>query len=126
MNTPNPAWTSIPNRRPPPVAPAGGARARQSGQSSVRSRQAKRERAYLRLTKSRSAALSARSDGFDDIDGSPERGVYTQMRGIEQVRVGRAFERGGAAPRIAFVAPQQVGQDRLLIRRFAARLQFAR
>jgi hypothetical protein len=29
------------------------------------------------MTKSRSAALSARSDGFDDVDGSPECGVYT-------------------------------------------------
>ena len=43
------------------------------------------------MTKALSAALSARSDGFDDIDGSPECRVYTQMRGVEQVRIGRGF-----------------------------------
>jgi hypothetical protein len=55
------------------------------------------------MTKARSAALSARSDGFDDFDGSPECRVYTQMRGIEQVRIGRRFERRGGAAGIPFV-----------------------
>ena len=44
-----------------------------------------------------STALSARSDGLDDGDGGPERRVYTQMGGIEQVRVGRLHQRGGGA-----------------------------
>jgi hypothetical protein len=61
------------------------------------------------MTKARSAALSARSDGLDDINGGPECGVYTQMRGIEQVSVGSGLERRGAPPRIALVAPQQLG-----------------
>ena len=67
------------------------------------------------MTKARSAALSARSDGLDDVDGGPECGVYIQMRGIEQVRVGRGLERRGAPPRIALVAPQHVGQDLALV-----------
>jgi len=33
------------------------------------------------------SALSARSNGLDEVDGGPERGVYTQMRDVEQVRV---------------------------------------
>jgi len=49
------------------------------------------------MTKARSAALTARSDGFDDIDGSPECRVYTQMRGVEQVRIRRELERRGGA-----------------------------
>ena len=56
------------------------------------------ERAVPPMTKALSAALSARSDGFDDIDGSPECRVYTQMRCIEQVRVWSRFKRGDAAP----------------------------
>ncbi len=44
-------------------------------------------------TGARSAALPARSDGFDNVDGGPERGVYIQMRGIEQVRIRRGFQR---------------------------------
>src|ERR1700722_13974983 len=75
------------------------------------------------MTKARSAALSARSDGLDDVDGGPECGVYTQMRGIEQVSVGSGLERGRAAPRIAFVAPQQIGQDLALIRALPPRPQ---
>jgi hypothetical protein len=71
------------------------------------------------MTKTRLAALSARSDGFDDVDGSPECGVYTQMRGIEQVRVGGGLQRGGGAPGIPFVPPQQVGQDLIFVGRLA-------
>jgi hypothetical protein len=36
-------------------------------------------------TEARSAARPACSDGFDNVDGGPECGVYIQMRGIEQV-----------------------------------------
>ena len=48
------------------------------------------------------------------------------MRGIEQVCVGRGFERGCGTPGIALVAPQQIGQDLLLAHRLAPRLQFER
>ena len=67
------------------------------------------------MTKALSTTLSARSNGLDDIDGGPECRVYTQMRGIEQVRVGRLLQGGRGAPGIALVAPQQVGQDVLLV-----------
>ena len=36
---------------------------------------------------SASTALSARSSGLDDGNSGPERRVYTQMSGVEQVRV---------------------------------------
>src|SRR6516225_5264973 len=81
------------------------------------------ERAQPPMTKARSAALSARSDGLDDVNGGPECGVYTQMRGIEQVSVGGRREWGGAAPRIALVAPQQLGQDLALFGVLAAPTQ---
>src|SRR5436305_1185442 len=55
------------------------------------------------MTETRSAALPACSDGFDDVDGGPECGVYIQMRGVEQVRVRREFERRDAPRRVAFV-----------------------
>jgi hypothetical protein len=67
------------------------------------------ERALPPMTKTPLTALSARSNSLDDIDGGPERGVYTQMRRIEQVRVRRCFERGRGAPRISFIATQEVG-----------------
>src|SRR6266852_6563395 len=35
-------------------------------------------------TGARSAAPPARPDDLDNVDGGPERGVYIQMRGIEQ------------------------------------------
>src|SRR5271170_2895930 len=106
MNTPSPVMKNDPER----AAAAGyaggwGHKARRSGQSLVRRLAKQRERAVPPMTKALSAALSARSDGFDDVDGSPECGVYTQMRGIEQVRVGRRLQRGGRAPGIALVAP---------------------
>ena len=37
------------------------------------------------------ARLSARSNGLDDVDGSPDCGSYIQMRGIEQVCILRLF-----------------------------------
>ena len=64
------------------------------------------ERALPPMTKTPLTAPSARSNSLDDIDGGPERGVYTQMRGVEQVRVRRGFQRGGGAPRIPFIAAQ--------------------
>ena len=57
-------------------------------------------------------------------DGGPERRVYTQMRGIEQVRVrAPAFSGAAVRPRIALVAAQDVGQDVCLVGRFAPRPQ---
>jgi hypothetical protein len=48
--------------------------------------------------------LPACSDGFDDVDGGPECGVYIQMCGVEQVRVRRGLERRRRPARVAFVA----------------------
>src|SRR6185437_1388406 len=67
--------------------------------------------------------LSARSDGLDDGDGSPERCVYIQMGGIEQVCIGGGLEGGRLALRIPLVAPQKVGQDLLPVGLHAAGLQ---
>src|SRR5271155_5577033 len=79
------------------------------------------------MTKALSTALSARSNSLDDIDGGPERRVYTQMRGVEQVRVRRLHQGSGGAPGIPLVAPKEVGQNLLLVGGFAARpqLQYA-
>src|ERR1700687_1716129 len=75
------------------------------------------------MTKALSAALSARSSGLDDGDGGPEGGVYTQMSGVEQVRVGRRLQGGGGAPGIALVAAQKVRQDLFLVGLFTPRPQ---
>ena len=69
-------------------------------------------------------AFSARSSGLDDGNGGPERGVYTQMRGIEQVRLGRRLQGSGGAPGVALVAPNEVGQDLFLVDLLAAAAQF--
>src|SRR5262245_28011015 len=53
----------------------------------VRHQRSGAEQADPPLTKARSAALPACSDGFDNVDGGPECGVYIQMRSIEQVRI---------------------------------------
>src|ERR1700757_1215019 len=74
-------------------------------------------------TEARSAPLPACSDGFDNIDGGPERGVYIQMRGIEQVRIRRGFERGDGPLRVAFVSPLDVGEHLRGIDLDPARLQ---
>src|SRR5580704_17443053 len=72
---------------------------------------------------SASTALSARSSGLDDGNGGPECGVYTQMSGVEQVRVRGRLQGGGGAPGIALVATQEVVQYLLLVRLFAPRPQ---
>ena len=71
------------------------------------------------MTKAQSTALSARSSGLDDGNSGPERRVYTQMSGVEQVRIGRRLQGGGSAPGIALVAAQEVGQYLFLLRLFA-------
>src|SRR5262245_30593212 len=81
------------------------------------------EQARPPLTETRSAALPACSDGFDDVDGGPERGVYIQMRGVEQVRIRRGFQ-GGHRPRaVALVPAPDVGQDVGLVDAIARLLQ---
>src|SRR5580700_1540121 len=71
------------------------------------------------MTKALSTALSARSSGLDDGNGGPECGVYTQMSGVEQVRVWGGLQGGGGTPGIALVAAQEVGQNLLFVRLFA-------
>src|SRR5262245_20453753 len=68
------------------------------------------EQAWSSTTETRSAALPACSDGFDDIDGGPECGVYIQMRGIEQVRVQGGFQGRGRPLRVPLVPAADVGQ----------------
>src|SRR6266508_348269 len=70
----------------------------------------KRVRAgFSSMTGARSAAPPARPDGFDNVDGGPERGVYIQMRGVEQVRIRRGFQRGRSPGGVALVPAQDVG-----------------
>src|SRR3974390_1734789 len=73
-------------------------------------RRKRRSRLNASTTKARSAALPACSDGFDDVDGGPECRVYIQRRGIEQVRIVRAPERGGGTRAVALVASPDVGE----------------
>ena len=72
-------------------------------------------------TGARSAAPPACSDGFDDVDGGPECGVYIQMRGIEQVRIRRGFERRGCPFGVALIPAQDVGEDLGFVDRAARR-----
>src|SRR5262245_61120061 len=69
------------------------------------------EQAWSSTTETRSAALPACSDGFDNSDGGPECGVYIQMCGIEQVRVSGGFQGGDGPLGIALIAPPDVGQN---------------
>ena len=75
----------------------------------------KRERALPPMTKTPLTAPSARSNSLDDIDGGPERGVYTQMRGIEQVRVGRRLQGRGGAPGIALEIGRASCRERVYV-----------
>src|SRR5215472_11995602 len=63
------------------------------------------------MSETRSAAFPACSDGFDDVDGGPERGVYIQMCGVEQVRIRRCFQGGHRPLAVALVPATDVGQD---------------
>src|SRR5262245_41091817 len=71
-------------------------------------------------------ALPACSDGFDNVDGGPECGVYIQMRGIEQVCIFRAFEGGCLPRRITLVPAPDVGQHVRLLDRHPDGLQLQR
>src|SRR2546425_2369148 len=81
------------------------------------------EQARPPVAEARSAALPACSDGFDNVDGGPECGVYIQMRGIQQVRIAGAFERGSRARTVALVPAQDVGEHIRSIDAGAGRLQ---
>ena len=48
---------------------------------------------------------------IDQIDGCLERGVYIQIRGVEQDRVFRLDQGGGGTVLVAFVAALDIGQD---------------
>src|SRR5207253_5135605 len=84
-----------------------------------------REQALPPTTNRGSAAASACSDGFDNVDGSPERGVYIQLRGIEQVRIWRGFHGGGRAAGIALVAAENVVKNVLFVQFAPGLPQFA-
>ena len=60
------------------------------------------------MTGARSAAHPACSDGFDNVDGGPECGVYIQMRGIEQVRIRRGLQGGRRPGGVALVPAQDI------------------
>src|SRR5580698_10573463 len=110
MNTPNPVIELVPNARQPPAAPAVGVFGQAVGTKAlIRSARTKRRTGWTSNDENALTALSARSSGLDDINGGPECGVYTQMSGVEQVRVGRRFQGGGGAPGIPFVAAEKVG-----------------
>src|SRR5579883_1612799 len=108
----------------PPARPAAWGQSQAIGTKLYRAHKRDGERASPPMTKAPSTALPARSDSLNDIDSSPERGVYTQMSGVEQVRVRRGFQGRRGAARIALVPPQQFGKHGILIDDLAARAQF--
>src|SRR4030081_2097697 len=69
------------------------------------------ERAWSSTTSAQSATPPARSGGLDNGDGGPERRVYIEMRGIEQVRIRRPHQRRDGPAGVALVAAQDVGED---------------
>ena len=79
--------------RPPETAnAAAGAYRRSIGTMVfVRSLRKRRWNGLSSNDESGLARLSARSNGLDDVDGSPDCGSYIQMRGIEQVCILRLF-----------------------------------
>src|SRR6476660_7826999 len=88
------------------------------------SRQAKRvSRLNSSKTEARSAALPACSDGFDNVDGGPECGVYIQMGGVEQVRIRGQLERSDGAAGVALVAAANVGHHFVVVNDLACALQ---
>jgi hypothetical protein len=60
---------------------------RNDGSGQNRHERSKCEQGFSSNAREWSATPSARSDGFNNVDGSPDCGVYIQMRGIEQVRI---------------------------------------
>src|SRR6478609_3627818 len=68
------------------------------------------EQAHPPKAEARSAARPACSDGFDNVDGGPECGVYIQMRGIEQVCLWRRPQGGGRPVAVALVPAANISQ----------------
>src|SRR5215467_8235985 len=121
------------SRRKASFAQAAMACVRRSGPVTQRSKRGfyvrapskkRAEQARPPLTETRSAAFPACSDGFDDVDGGPERGVYIQMRGVEQVRIRRGFQGGHRPLAVALVPASDVGQDIGLVDAIPGLLQF--
>jgi hypothetical protein len=66
------------------------------------------EQAHPPLTETRSAAFPACSDGFDDVDGGPERGVYIQIRSMSKYASGAALK--GRRPLLSRSSRRGFGQ----------------
>src|SRR6476619_4322043 len=52
-----------------------------------------------------------RKRSIDQLDGCPERGVYIQIRGVEQDRAFGTDKRGGRAIRVTLVASADIVED---------------
>src|SRR5580704_9592799 len=89
--------------RQPPVCRRLGFRPSDRDKALSGARKRGSERAKPPITKTQLTAFSARSGGLDDIHRGPECGVYTQMSGIEQVRVRRGLQGCRGAPGVAFI-----------------------
>src|ERR1700676_3104445 len=113
----------VPNAQQPPAGPAVGVFSQTIGTKHYPGHLDEAANGLTSNDESASTALSARSSGLDDGNSGPERRVYTQMSGVEQVRVRRRLQGGGGTPGIALVAPQEVGQYLFLVRLFAPRPQ---
>ena len=77
----------VPNARQPPAGPAVGVFSQTIGTKLYPGRLDEAANGLTSNDESASTALSARSSGLDDGNSGPERRVYTQMSGVEQVRV---------------------------------------
>src|SRR5664279_6596448 len=73
------------------------------------------ERGFVLQQRGALIAPSARSGGLEDVDGGPDCRVYSQMRGIEQVRVGSLLQGRGGALAVALIPFDDVGQHRGLV-----------
>src|SRR5580704_15443161 len=113
----------VPNAQQPPAGPAVGVFSQTIGTKLYPGRIDEAANGLTSNDESASTALSARSSGLDDGNSGPERRVYTQMSGVEQVRVRRRLQGGGGPAGIALVAAQEVGQYLFLVRLFAPRPQ---
>jgi hypothetical protein len=67
---------------------------------------------------------SARSDGLDNVDGGPDGCVYTQMGGIEQVRVRGLLEGRRGTAYVAGVPGPDIGENLFWVGAFPPPLQF--
>jgi hypothetical protein len=79
----------VPNARQPPAGPAVGVFSQTIGTKLHPGRIDEAANGLTSNDENASTALSARSSGLDDGNSGPECRVYTQMSGVEQVRVRR-------------------------------------